>query len=319
MALSDSEKPRTELSRPSEAMIAPPGTPGAATIVTPSMAMKDANIIVSNGMPWTIIRATAQATIFNVEPDMWMVAHSGMTNPATSGRTLERHRNCGGRRLRAQCGGICRKHCPEAAERILAREYRSDAVLGDEQPYMHHEYDCDNLDERHQHRAHGAGGSHVEEDTEDVYRQQRNDESAYGELNHIAEITQQMTEGFGCVGENGAAETKQERQHKCRHDRHERFHRDGEVGQRRIVGHVGGIGYDCVSDQRGEYGVGYGVRHHSGTERHDVRYQHCHAEHGACAASYVGDCRSHESDYQERDYETEQRAENGGESGEYAA
>ena len=44
MALSASEKPRTELRTPSEAMIAPPGTPGAAIMVIANIPMNEANI-----------------------------------------------------------------------------------------------------------------------------------------------------------------------------------------------------------------------------------------------------------------------------------
>lgn len=66
---------------------APPGTPGAATIVIPSMKIKPAKSGKSNGIPCIIINASAQATIFNVLPDRWMVAHSGITNPATSADT----------------------------------------------------------------------------------------------------------------------------------------------------------------------------------------------------------------------------------------
>ena len=51
------------------AMIAPPGTPGAATIVIPSIKINPANRGKSNGIPCIIINASAQATIFRVLPD----------------------------------------------------------------------------------------------------------------------------------------------------------------------------------------------------------------------------------------------------------
>ena len=43
-ALSAWVKPSIDERRPREAMMAPPGTPGAATMVMPSMAMKPMNI-----------------------------------------------------------------------------------------------------------------------------------------------------------------------------------------------------------------------------------------------------------------------------------
>ena len=83
-ACADSSKPSMDCRMPSDAMMAPPGTPGAATIVMPSMKMKPANREKSWGMPCIIISARAHATIFNVLPDKWIVAQSGMTNPAMS-------------------------------------------------------------------------------------------------------------------------------------------------------------------------------------------------------------------------------------------
>ena len=68
-------------------MIAPPGTPGAATIVIASMQMKPKNIPKSYGMPFIIMSANAHATIFSILPDMWMVAQSGTVKPAMSSLT----------------------------------------------------------------------------------------------------------------------------------------------------------------------------------------------------------------------------------------
>ena len=68
-------------------MMAPPGTPGAATIVIPSMQMKPKNIPKSYGIPCIIIRARAHATIFSVLPDMWIVEQSGTVKPAISSDT----------------------------------------------------------------------------------------------------------------------------------------------------------------------------------------------------------------------------------------
>ena len=65
-------------------MIAPPGTPGAATIVMPSMRMKPDIIWKSYGIFCIIISANAHDTIFIVLPERWMVAQSGMTKPAMS-------------------------------------------------------------------------------------------------------------------------------------------------------------------------------------------------------------------------------------------
>ena len=85
MSASDwSSKPSIDERMPRAAMIAPPGTPGAATIVMPSMRMKPDIIWKSYGMFCIIISANAHDTIFIVLPERWMVAQSGMTKPAMS-------------------------------------------------------------------------------------------------------------------------------------------------------------------------------------------------------------------------------------------
>ena len=71
-------------------MMAPPGTPGAATIVTASSRMKPTKVAVGSCSPASIETASAQATIFIIDPERWMVAQRGMTNEASSGRTPRR-------------------------------------------------------------------------------------------------------------------------------------------------------------------------------------------------------------------------------------
>ena len=75
-------KPNIEDRTPRAAIIAPPGTPGAATIITPSIKIKPKKAPKSNGIPVINISATAHATIFNILPDKWIVAQSGTTKPA---------------------------------------------------------------------------------------------------------------------------------------------------------------------------------------------------------------------------------------------
>jgi hypothetical protein len=64
-----------------------PGTPGAATMQTPSNRMKFMNRPKSCGIPDIIVMASAQAVIFIAEPGMCMVAQSGTVNPAMSSLT----------------------------------------------------------------------------------------------------------------------------------------------------------------------------------------------------------------------------------------
>ena len=87
MACWASLKPSIDESTPSAAMMHPPGTPGAATIVMASIQTNPRNIGVLKGIPSIIISATAQAVIFMQLPDIWIVAHNGTVNPAISSLT----------------------------------------------------------------------------------------------------------------------------------------------------------------------------------------------------------------------------------------
>ena len=81
-------KPRMLCKIPTEAIIAPPGTPGAATIVIPSIQINPTIVRGSTVVPVSIIMASEHDTILSVLPDRWMVAHKGTTKPAMEGEML---------------------------------------------------------------------------------------------------------------------------------------------------------------------------------------------------------------------------------------
>ncbi len=64
-----SSNPSIDCNSPNAAMMAPPGTPGAATIAMPSIMMKPAYCPSCNSPPDIRIIAIEQATIFIVLPD----------------------------------------------------------------------------------------------------------------------------------------------------------------------------------------------------------------------------------------------------------
>ena len=76
-----------ELRGASAAMMAPPGTPGAATIIIPSISMNSRNSGNECGIPFIRQTARAQQVIFIALPDRWMVAQRGTVNPATPSLT----------------------------------------------------------------------------------------------------------------------------------------------------------------------------------------------------------------------------------------
>ena len=81
-------KPSMLCKIPTAAIIAPPGTPGAAIIVIPSIQIKPTIVSGSTVVPVSIIIAIEQDTILSVLPERWMVAHRGTTKPAMEGEML---------------------------------------------------------------------------------------------------------------------------------------------------------------------------------------------------------------------------------------
>src|SRR5699024_231565 len=84
-----SSNPSIVLKSPNAAITAPPGTPGAAIIMTPSIRIN--GIIIPNvGSDKSFdktITATEQRTSVIVLPDKWIVAHNGTAESATPSLT----------------------------------------------------------------------------------------------------------------------------------------------------------------------------------------------------------------------------------------
>lgn len=72
--------PKIDSNAPSDAITAPPGTPGAATIEIPNIAIKPAKLPKVTGILLSIITDIAQVVKVIVLPDIWVVAQSGITN-----------------------------------------------------------------------------------------------------------------------------------------------------------------------------------------------------------------------------------------------
>src|SRR5690554_918197 len=85
-----SPKPSIEPSNPTADITAPPGTPGAANITTPSIKM-NGSMVRNDGIANELckyITAKVQLTMVMVEPAKCVVAHSGTAKLATSSFTL---------------------------------------------------------------------------------------------------------------------------------------------------------------------------------------------------------------------------------------
>ena len=145
-----SSKPSMDCNNPSAAIIAPPGTPGAATIAIPSIKIKPAIIPKEIGILDISMIAMAHATIFIVLPERCIVAQSGITNAASSRFTpfLIDCSNVTGIVAAEDCvPNASRKHITEQAERVFLRYEPGNKELYKQQYNGQEEYDHDNFHE----------------------------------------------------------------------------------------------------------------------------------------------------------------------------
>ena len=88
---------------------------------------------------------------------------------------LERYRDSCGRGLCSKSCEVCREHVPEQLERVLLCKASGDHELDDQDADVDQEDDADDLYEDGQDREYLADIGHVEEDAEDVEREEGND------------------------------------------------------------------------------------------------------------------------------------------------
>ena len=82
-AIIDSLKPSIDSSSPIAVITPPPGTPGAATIIMPSISTTGVTEAKLGFCPVMYSTATAHEVMVIIDPDRWMVAHNGIAKSTT--------------------------------------------------------------------------------------------------------------------------------------------------------------------------------------------------------------------------------------------
>ena len=103
-------------------------------------------------------------------------------------RLLQRHGNRRSRRLCSQGRHVSRQHIPEQPERILLRHDPGDKELDKQQNDRQEKYHHDDFHEYAQHTRNLSGILDVQEDAENVKRQQRNNHPRDHLVDNILEI-----------------------------------------------------------------------------------------------------------------------------------
>ena len=142
-----------------------------------------------------------------------------------------------------------------------------------------------------------AHEGHVQEDSEDVERQQGNDGCLYGLDDYLLEIVYGILESIPAF-QYGKSQTEHEGEYQSRHHVHQRRNRDGEEGER----------FACGLDLCKRFGAYHG-REYCGScqvgaktckDSGSVSDEHCRQQHLAGSLSDVGYGRSYKSDDDQR-------------------
>ena len=166
------------------------------------------------------------------------------------------------------------------------------------------------------HRPGLARVREVEEDAEDVQRQQRDDDSLDESGDDRAELDEPLAQDP--AGHHRQADTEDEGQQQSRHDLHRRRHLDTEVRLQRAA-RLLDVGQGRAREKIGQERGAHAVSEEAGEERRRVSDGGSDSEPPSRAPAEVGDGRSHQTDDDQRDGEGQELAEQAREGGEDAA
>ena len=229
--------------------------------------------------------------------------------------TAERDGNGGGARRGAECGEVGGQHFPEQFQGIALGDGPGDAVLCQQQHYMHGKDDAYDGDECHCDFVGLSVVAHHQEDAKDVEGQQRDDGHRNGLGNDFLELVGHILERLHAQVSD--AQSHHESEDERRHHIEDGGYVDGEEGFHILDGLDRGNGVGR-SDERGENRrtgeVGEEPRQH----RIAIGYDDRDEQQLAGALANVGNGRRDESHNDERDEEGEEIAEDAVEGGENA-
>ena len=172
------------------------------------------------------------------------------------------------------------------------RKERCNDVLHDEQEYMERKYHTDNLDEYGEHAHYLTRVCHVQENTEDVDREQRKNHRLDGLHDDVLEIVERILQSL--LIEVSQADTQGERHHECGHHVHRC--RDGHGEERNgIVCLADLVDGGSRSNHARKEGSSRKVREETRDEGSGISHEGSHHEHASGLRTDVGNGRCHES------------------------
>ena len=156
---------------------------------------------------------------------------------------------------------------------------------------------------------------HVEKDAEYVNRQNRDNGGLYGHSHYLFEAMRSIKQSLVLGG--GKAKSRHEGKDECRHHSHQRWNAYREIRLCLYRFRQGLQSFSTGNHRRKECGTCQ-VRNKSGKDGGYVSDGDCDDQHLSGFAADVSNCRSDESDYDQRYRKTQELAEYGVECDEYS-
>ena len=284
--------------------MAPPGTPGAATIREgPRRQIQSGDHRDGQGTGRDLHHRARQVDRGAQRDD----ERCQFGTHAEPQRAFERHgdRRRGG--LRAEGRDVGGEHRAQHPQRVSPGREPRHRELEDEQHEGQRENHDDEFHEDSHHGGHLPRLRDREEDAEDVERQQRDDDPHDHQFDDAFEVVEGGFQRHG-VGV-GHAEPEDEGEDQRRHHAHDGRHFDGEVGG--LGSALFGDGGLCSGEQRREEGPSGEEGPESGDQREAVGQRCGQGQQPSGAAPEVGDTGRHQSEDQQRDDEFQKLPENG--------
>ena len=221
-------------------------------------------------------------------------------------RLTQGHRDGGRGRGGAQSRQVGRHHREEGLEGVATRNEGREAELGEKDDDLEDQNHDDHAHQRADDRSGLARVGQVQEDAEDVQRQQRNDDRLDETGNDGAELDEALTQH--AARDHRQAQAHHEGQEQRRHHLQRRGHLDREVGLQGTarLGHIAQLsGGEDAREERGTHQVGEETRE----QRRRVSNRRRDAQPLARASAQVRDSGGHEADDNQRDRKGQELAE----------
>ena len=206
----------------------------------------------------------------------------------------DRNRRC--RRGSSQGGQVRRKHGEDRLKGVDAANRTGNKVLREQNDYFQNQNNDNHANQGSHDVNRFSGVGEVQEDTEDVQGQKRNDDVLDQAGDDRAELNKALSQN--APGHQGQPNSNDEGQQECGHHTNDRRHFDGEVGLEDFLRSfdLSQLPNKNLREEVGAHSVGQEACKHC----RGVGESRSQTQPVACTLTQVSDCRGHQADDDER-------------------